>query len=90
MVHEAKDLSSEERAAAELLLGRPLGEKESISVQAFASGPVSEERRGEVRAELRKLFDEVDANLRPATREEVDETFTEAMRSSRAGYRNHR
>jgi hypothetical protein len=90
MVREAKDLSIEQRAAAELLLGRPLDEKESISVQAFASGPVSAERRREVRAELRKLFDEVDINLQSTTREEVEETFTEAMRSSRPGYRNHR
>jgi hypothetical protein len=29
-------------------------------------------------------------NLRPATADEVEDVFTEAMRSSRPGYRTHR
>jgi Asp-tRNA(Asn)/Glu-tRNA(Gln) amidotransferase A subunit family amidase len=89
MIHQARDLSPAQRAAAELLLGRALDEKESISVQAFESAPVSEERRREVSAELRTLFAEVDLNLRPTTPEEAEEIFTEAMRSSRPGYRTH-
>ncbi len=90
MVHQAKDLSPTQRAAAELLLGRPLQEKESISVQAFEPTPVSEQRRREVSAELQRLFAEVDLNLRPARADEVEDVFTEAMRSSRPGYRTHR
>jgi len=90
MVHQASALSPEQRAAAELLLGRPLEEKESISIQAFESAPVSEQRRREVSAELRRLFAEVDSNLRPTAGDEVEEIFTEAMRSSRPGYRTHR
>jgi len=90
MVHQASGLSPEQRAAAELLLGRPLEEKESISIQAFESAPVSEQRRREVSAELRRLFAEVDSNLRLTTVDEVEEIFTEAMRSSRPGYRTHR
>ena len=90
MVHQAKNLSPEQMAAAELLLGRPLREKESISVQAFESAPVSEQRRREVSAELQRLFAEVDLNLRPATAGEVEDVFTEAMRSTRPGYRTHR
>lgn len=89
MVHPAKDLSPEQRAAAELLLGRTLADEESISVQAFESAPVSEQRRREVLAQLRSLFNEVDLNLRPASREESEKVFTEAMRSSRPGYRTH-
>jgi hypothetical protein len=90
MVHQARDLSPAQRAAAELLLGRPLDEKESISVQAFEPAPVSEQRRREVSAELRKLLAEVDSNLRQATPAETEEIFTEAMRSSRPGYRIRR
>ena len=82
MIHQAKNLSPAQRAAAELLLGRPLDEEESISVQAFEPSPVSEQRRREASAELRRLFDEVDLNLRPATSDEAEEIFTEAMRSS--------
>jgi len=90
MVHQVSGLSPEQRAAAELLLGRPLEEKESISIQAFESAPVSEQRRREVSAELRRLFAEVDSNLRPTAVDEVEEIFTEAVRSSRPGYRTHR
>jgi hypothetical protein len=59
MVHEAKDLTPAERAAAELLLGRPLTDEETISVQAFNATPLSEEQRRRVNAELRRLFAEV-------------------------------
>ena len=59
MVHQARDLSPEQRAAAELLLGRPLYGNESISAQAFE----------------------------PMAPGEAEEVFTEAMRSSRPGYR---
>jgi hypothetical protein len=52
-------------------------------VQAFESAPVSEQGRREVSAELRKLFAEMDANLRPVTKDEAEKIFTEAMRSSR-------
>jgi hypothetical protein len=90
MIQQVKDLSPEQRAAAELLLGRPLEERESISVQAFESASVSERRRREVSEELRKLFAEVDLNLRPSTGDQADEIFTEAMRSCRPGYRSRK
>ena len=86
MIGQVKDLSSEQRAAAELLLGRRLGEEESISVQAFECSPVSEQRRREVSTELRRLFAEVDASLPPATTDEAEDIFTQAMRSSRPGF----
>lgn len=89
MILQARDLSPAQRAAAELLLGRPLDENESISVQAFEPAPVSEQRRREVSAELRRLFADVDLHLRPTTADEAEEIFTEAMRSSRPRYRNH-
>ena len=90
MIHQVRDLSPERRSAAELLLGRQLEENESISVQAFEPAPVSEQRRREVSAGLRKLFAEVDRNIRPAAVDEAGEVFTEAMRSSRPGYRTHK
>ena len=90
MVHQVRDLSPEQRSAAELLLGRPLQDDESISVQAFEPASISEQQRREVARELRKLFAEVDQNLRPGTAEEAEVIFTEAMRSSRLGYRSHK
>ena len=88
MVHETKDLTPAERAAAELLLGRPLTDEETISVQAFNAIPISDEQRRHVTAELRRLFAEVDQSLQSATDPDTERLFTEAMRSSRPGYRS--
>lgn len=90
MVHQAKDLSPAQRAAAELLLGRPLEDRETLTVQAFDSAPVSEERRQEISAGLRKLFADVDRSLEVAAPENAEDAFEEAMRSSRPDYRSHR
>ena len=90
MIHLAKDLSPAERAAAELLLGRPIDDGETVSVQAFDSAPIPEERRREISAALRDLFAEVDRNLPGAAPEEAEEIFEDAMRSGRPGYRSHR
>jgi len=90
MIHQVRDLSPEQRAAVELLLGRPLDEKEAVSVQAFEPVPVSEQQRREISANLRRLLAEVDAGLRLGTGENTEEIFVEAMRSSRPGYRTHR
>jgi uncharacterized protein (UPF0210 family) len=87
MVHQARELSPAQKAAAELLLGRRLDDGESISVHAFEASDVPETRRREVREQLQKLFAEVDLSLAPASEEEAEDVFTEAMRSSRPGYR---
>lgn len=89
MIQQAAALSPEQKAAAELLLGRPLHERESIIVQTFEAPPVSEAQRREVSARLNQLFREVDDQLKQAT-DDPEEAFTEAMRSSRPGYHTHR
>ena len=89
MIHRANDLSPEQKAAAELLLGRPLRDEESITVQAFEEAPLSEDRRRDVIAQMRRLFAEVDRNLQSEP-DEAETVFTEAMRSSRPGYRSRR
>ena len=90
MVHQASDLTPEQRAAAELLLGRPLASGEELSVQAFTMPQVDAERRREVSSRLGELFAEVDRNLAPDDGREAQEAFLEAMRSSRPGYRSKR
>ena len=90
MIRQARDLSPEQKTAVELLLGRPLDEKEAVCVQAFEPNPISEQLRREISDELRKLLAEVDVSLRPAIPDETEEIFAEAMRSSRPGYRTHR
>ena len=52
--------------------------------------PLSDQRRREQTAELRKYFAEVDARRKPGSPGKAEEILTEAIRSSRPGYRPHR
>ena len=89
MIHRARDLSPDQKLLIERLLGRRVLEDEAISVHAFEPPAVPDERRGEIAEELRKYCAEVDANRSPASPDEADEVITEAIRSTRPGYRPH-
>ena len=88
MTRKAKDLSPDQRAAIESLLGRRVQEDEDISVSA--TPVLSEQRRRELADQLRAHFAEVDARRKPDSEEDVEDIITEAMRSSRPNYRPHR
>jgi hypothetical protein len=89
MIRHARDLSPDQKTAVESLLGRRVLDDEAISVRAFEP-PVLSDRRQQVLAdELKKYFAEVDAGRQQGTAEEAEEILTEAMRSSRPGYRPH-
>lgn len=90
MIHKAKDLSPGQKDLIESLVGRPVMEDESVSVCAFEVPKVSDERREEIANELRRYFAEVDANRQPISPDEADEIITEAIRSTRPGYRPHK
>ena len=90
MIRHAKDLSVDQKAAIESLLGRRVLENEAISIRAIEPPALSDRRRREQTAELRKYFSEVDARRKPGSPEEAEEILTEAIRSSRPGYRPHR
>jgi hypothetical protein len=90
MICNAKDLSAEQKAVIESLVGRPILENEKISVRAIEPPELSHERRKEMAEALRKHFAEVDARRGPGSEEEAEEVLTEAMRSTRPDYRPHR
>jgi hypothetical protein len=90
MIHNAKDLSADQKAVIESLLGRTIMENEAISVRAIEPPVLSEQRRQELVEELSRYFAEVDARRRPGSADEAEEILTEAIRSSRPGYRPHR
>lgn len=90
MIHNAKDLSPDQKAVIERLLGRAVLDHETISIRAFQPPALTEQRRRELAEQLEKYFAEVDARRSPGSEEEAEEIFTEAMRSSRPGYRPHR
>lgn len=89
MICNANDLSPDQKAALETLLGRRVQDSEAVSVRTFEPAVVSHERKLEIANELRKYFAEVDASRRPVAHEEAEDIITEAMSSVRPGYRPH-
>jgi hypothetical protein len=87
MICHVKDLSPDQKMALESLLGRPVSEQETVSVQAFEAPAISWQRRREIAEGLRQYFAEVDAKRQPVSAEEADDIINEAMRNSRPSYR---
>lgn len=90
MIRNAKDLSADQKAVIEALLGRRVLENEAISIRTIEPPALSDQQRREQTAELRKYFSEVDARRKTSSPEEAEEILTEAIRSSRPNYRPHR
>lgn len=89
MIHNAKDLSPDQKAVIESLLGRHVQENEAVSVRAIEPPTLSDERRRELVEQLNKYFAEVDARRKPGSADEAEEIINEAVRSVRTGYRPH-
>jgi hypothetical protein len=90
MAYFAKDLSPEQRLAIESLLGRSVSEKEAITIRAYEPASLSPERSAEIIAQLEAYFATLDAAREPASPNEADVIFEEAMRQTRPNYRTHR
>jgi len=90
MIHNAKDLSADQKTVIEGLLGRRVLEGEEISVRAIQPAPLSDERRAEVLRDLQTYFAQVDAQRQPASAQEADAIIDEALRSTRPNYRSIR
>ena len=87
MIHKAKDLSPDQKAAIESLLGRQILEDEAISIRAIEPPALSNERKQELIEQLKKYFAEVDARRKPGSQEEAEDIINDAMKSVRPGYR---
>jgi hypothetical protein len=92
LLHHVKDLSPEERRAVENLLGRPVGEDESVSIKgirpsAIIPAELSPDEREQALEKLRQYFARVDAHCNPLSEAEEDEIINEALRSARPNYR---
>ncbi|MGO9895481.1 MAG: hypothetical protein ACLPX8_14880 [Bryobacteraceae bacterium] len=90
MIRDAKDLSPDQKAAIESLLGRRVLEDEAISVRAIQPPALSDQRRLEILGGLEAYFAKVDAQRQPASPEEADAIIDEALRSTRPNYRSIR
>jgi hypothetical protein len=87
MIRHAEDLSPDQQAAVEVLLGRRIRQGEAVSVRAFEPAVVPQQQKQEIADSLRKYFAEVNASRRPASEQEAEEILIEAMKSVRPGYR---
>ncbi len=70
MIYRAKDLSVDQKAAIESLLGRSVLENEAISIRAIEPESISDERRTEVLSGLEKYFEPFDAKRQLVTPQE--------------------
>ena len=87
MIRHAKDLSPDQRRAIETLLGRRVLEDEAISIRAIEPPAVSQQRRKEIAEALKRYFAEMDAHRKPCSAGDAEEILTDAIRSTRPGYR---
>ncbi len=90
MISNAKDLSPDQKAVIESLLGRRIVDDEAISVCAIRPPSLSNQQKQERVAQLKQYFVNVDARREPISPEEAEDIIDEAMRSVRPGYRPHR
>lgn len=89
MIHNAKDLTPDQKTVLESLLGRRILAAEAISVRAIEPPALSERGRQEQSQQLRDYFAKVDARRKHGSAEDAEDTLTEAIRSTRPGYRPH-
>jgi hypothetical protein len=88
MIRNAKDLSPDQKAAIESLLGRRLVD-EAVSIRTIDPPALSNEQKHRLAEQLKNYFADVDARRKPGSAEEAEDTINEAMRSVRPGFRPH-
>jgi hypothetical protein len=86
MIRNAKDLSPDQKAVIENILGRQVLEGEAISARAIDSNALPDQRRSEALHGLEAFFAQVDRPRQPVSPEEADAIIDEALRSTRPTY----
>ena len=90
MLYQVKDLSAEQKRAAEILLGSPVSEDDAVSIKNLGPSTLfpsklSPEERVEAWRALNERF--TTAPRPGVSEEEEDAAVNEAIRSSRPNYR---
>ncbi len=85
MIIESAELTAQQKAAIEELLGRPLLDRESVSVNTI-SVPTAAERQA-AKEGLLNFLNEPGRPRPNCSEEELEDAITEAMRSVRPSYR---
>jgi hypothetical protein len=90
MLYQAKDLSPEQKRAAEILLGHAVSEDEAVSIKSLGPTTIIPSKLSpEERVEALRALEKRIANAhRPEVGEEEEEAVVnEALRSTRPNYR---
>lgn len=90
MLYHVKDLSQEQKHAAEVLLGHPLSENEAVSIKSIDPATVVlSQLTSEQRIEALKALNERFAKVQPPEFSDAEEeaAVNEALRSTRPNYR---
>jgi hypothetical protein len=92
MLYQVKDLSPEQKEAAEKLLGHSVSEDEAVSIKRIRASSIlpselSPEERTQALKKLDAYFAKVDAKRLPVSEEEEEAIITEALRFARPTYR---
>jgi hypothetical protein len=90
VLYQVKDLSPEQKRAAEILLGHPVSDDEAVSIKnlgpsAIIPSKLSSEERIEALRALNERFAETPRS--EVSEDEEEAAVTEALRSSRPNYR---
>jgi len=88
LIHKARELKPQTRAAVEAELGRSLKDDEDVSIMAFATheAPVGE-ARSLAGQKLETYFKRIDKQTATVTEEDAESALQEALKKARPGYR---
>ena len=71
-------------------MGRAISEKEVLTIRAYEPADLKPQRRTQRIAEMEAFFTAFDESREPASAQEADAVFEEAMRQTRPNYRTHK
>jgi hypothetical protein len=88
LIHKAKELKPQTRAAVEAELGRSLKDDEDVSIMAFATheAPVGD-ARARASEKLESHFKKIDKKTANVAEQDAEAALQEALRNVRPGYR---
>ncbi len=88
LIHKARELKPQTRAAVEAELGRSLRDDEDVSIMAFAAHEAPEgEARSRAGQKLETYFKKIDKQTASVPDDEGEAALQEALKKARPGYR---
>jgi hypothetical protein len=88
LIHKARELKPQTRAAVEAELGRSLMDDEDVSIMAFRTHEApAGEARSQAGERLQAYFEKIDKRAADVTDEEAEAALQEALNKVRHGYR---